>query len=437
LPAGSPYRDVGTGVLLGLTFLLRQLSGVLLVIAVMTFILLEPPREAQTGGRRLARTLIIVMACGLAGYLAKATDVTGWLLFGVWPFMLLGITWRRTAVAARPLATTIGHLLLGTLVAGLPLVVYHLAHHSLGAWLTETFIGAAEVTRLEFMRSPGYTMAAILGWRGLLHGGAAERLNGLFWLTLLAAAAVVAILTLRGIARGDRTGAIHPLPVIALAYSLVSVHYQVTLYLFYSAGLSLVAVLWLTSGRGAILRACAIGGVAALAAIGLYYQAGMPLSRGLRGTVAGTRAPVNTLLDLPRGGIYVEASDARRYESAVSLIHKEAGEGEAIFAFPDNAELYFLAERPNPFKFFNTALGIRSDRDLESVLAALKCRPPKLVFYDPDDKYNTPFSRRIAAAIRATYDSLPPLPPFEVYRARPPVLPAGPAQAACHAPGGA
>jgi hypothetical protein len=52
------------------------------------------------------------------------------------------------------------------------------------------------------------------------------------------------------------------------------------------------------------------------------------------------------------------------------------------------------------------------------VVQVIRCHPPKLVFYDPKDKYNTPASVRIAGTLRRQYEKLAPVPPFEVFRAR-------------------
>jgi hypothetical protein len=52
------------------------------------------------------------------------------------------------------------------------------------------------------------------------------------------------------------------------------------------------------------------------------------------------------------------------------------------------------------------------------VLQVIRCHPPKLVFYDPTDKYNTPASLRIAATLETRYEKLVGVPPFEVFRAR-------------------
>jgi hypothetical protein len=144
----------------------------------------------------------------------------------------------------------------------------------------------------------------------------------------------------------------------------------------------------------------------------------MPLTRHLQGTVAGERRFPTTPLLSPVAGIYVDGADAQLYQSLVRLIEDETQPGDTIFALPTNAELYFLGRRTNPFRFYNTAFGIRSSADLDSVLQVIRCHPPKLVFYDPTDKYNTPASVRIAGALGTRYEQLARVPPFEVFRAR-------------------
>ena len=157
---------------------------------------------------------------------------------------------------------------------------------------------------------------------------------------------------------------------------------------------------------------------AVIAGLALYYQAAMPLTRRFRGVVAGERRFPATPLPSAVAGIYVDAAEAQLYQSLVRLIDRETQPGDTIFALPTNAELYFLGRRTNPFGFFNTAIGVRSPADLDSVLQVIRCHPPKLVFYDPTDKYNTPASVRIAGTVRRQYEKLASVPPFEVFRAR-------------------
>jgi hypothetical protein len=190
------------------------------------------------------------------------------------------------------------------------------------------------------------------------------------------------------------------------------------IYLFYTVGLSLAAVLLLTAESSAGIRAVTLAVSTVIAVVALYYQAAMPLTRHLQGTVAGERRFPATPLPSSVAGIYVDAADAELYQSLVRLIDRETQPGDTIFALPTNAELYFLGRRTNPFRFYNTAFGIRSSADLDAVLQVIRCHPPKLIIYDPTDKYNTPASFRIAGGLGTLYEKLARVPPFEVFRAR-------------------
>jgi hypothetical protein len=228
----------------------------------------------------------------------------------------------------------------------------------------------------------------------------------------------------------------HPLPVIASIYSLVSLHYQLPIYLFYTIGLTLSAMLWLMADRAALSRVLGLTGSVFAAGVALYYQAGM-VTPSLQGVVAGERRFPTTLLQLPVAGIYVDSADAELYERLVQLTERETQPGDTIFAFPTNAEIYFLSRRTNPFRFYNTALGIRSSADLEETLRVIRCHPPKLVFFNPEDKYNTPASARIAAVLQAQYQLLETVPPFRVFRRLTDSSPVNGAEDGCSSLGGA
>jgi ABC-type multidrug transport system fused ATPase/permease subunit len=416
VPRGHPGRYLVTGVLLGTSFLFRQLSGVFLAIGVLVFLLLERAEPSREGRRDFARVMLLVFGIGLASYVLRNTDPVGWILLGVWPLPILFYAWRRTTMPNRELASMWLMLLLGALASALPLVVYHVANESVRDWLGDAFGAAASLPNLDFMRRPGYLMMAIMTWRGIQSGDVATRLNAIFWLVVLLLAAVLGVLLLRALGRASNGSSIHPLPVVASFYALVALHYQLSIYLFYTVGLTLAAVLWLTAQSRTLSRSLTQCAAAFLLAVGLYYQAGMPLNRHLQGVVAGERRFPGAILQSSVAGIYVDTADAALYQKLLQLTEQETQPGDTIFALPTNAELYFLSRRTNPFRFYNTALGLRSAADLKAALHVLTCTPPKLVFYNPHDKYNTPGSAQLAALIEARYERLAVVPPFQVFR---------------------
>jgi hypothetical protein len=119
-----------------------------------------------------------------------------------------------------------------------------------------------------------------------------------------------------------------------------------------------------------------------------------------------------------RSALRVDVRDCERYHRLVDVIAKEVPPGRPMFAVPSDAELYFLANRPNPFRFFNTALGVLDAHDLTQVLTTLVDDPPVIVTFRPDDKYNTAASQRIAQHVRGAYDLLETVDGVEVYRLR-------------------
>ena len=68
---------------------------------------------------------------------------------------------------------------------------------------------------------------------------------------------------------------------------------------------------------------------------------------------------------------------------------------------------------------------IRTDAALQMALEQLRTQPPRLVFYRPDDKYNTRAARALMDQVRRHYDFLEGHGGFEVYRSRQGRLPGG------------
>ena len=412
---GARWRLEAIGALVMTTVLYRQLSGVFVAMAALTFLLIEQARVDESvpgprgGSPWLGRALVIVMLLGLVGYLLRSTDQVGWLLFGIWPVLVLLWTLRATTMPTVEVVGAMTRMASGGAVAAFPLLAYHAAHGSLGAWYDDVVVTALSFPRMPFFDTMSYGshLASAIG--SILHGGVTGAVNGLLWVMLTLVAATTGAILIRRLAVGPRV--LSPLPILAVFYGVVSVHYQIPIYLTYTAGLSLVALLWLGHGRTPVAL-----GTVAVAGLALWFHAGQPLSRGIGGLTDGVRIPVEEENDLPRVGLRIERSDVELYREVLAVIEREAPPGSAIFAVPSHAELYFLGVRRNPFRFFNTALGVRTPEELDQVLATIDREPPALVFHDAADKYNTAASHAIMQQVEATYEPLPPIGPFRVFR---------------------
>ena len=119
---------------------------------------------------------------------------------------------------------------------------------------------------------------------------------------------------------------------------------------------------------------------------------------------------------LDRGRLRLDRVDRDVYGRFVKVIQAETRADEAIFALPNDAELYFLANRRNPFRFYNSALGIRTDDDLRHVMAEMQARPPRLVIFRPGDKYNNAASARVMSLVKSKYVRIDTIDGRDVYR---------------------
>ena len=102
-PSRSAGRLVALGFLLGVLFLVRQLTGVLFAMGALTYLLYEAQAAAAAPVRRavLSRALVAVMAVGLAGYLVANAEALRRPV--VWPLAAAdsGLGFRQSG-AGRP-----------------------------------------------------------------------------------------------------------------------------------------------------------------------------------------------------------------------------------------------------------------------------------------------------------------------------------------------
>jgi hypothetical protein len=298
------------------------------------------------------------------------------------------------------------------MLAAVPIVLYHLAHGSVGAWLVDLAAVPRTGTNLPFLRQPIYWWMLLLSLLQLPTGvlGAA---SALYWLALLAVAALNALLVLRRLRAGHEVPA---LSILAVFYAVVSVHYQVPLYLSFSVALSAASVLLLLAQHSRpVLGWATTGVVALLVCFSLRFQAAQPLSRKLGGTVASRRVPLPPSVPLPRSHLWIEPDERESYAQLLGVIERETKPEETILSVPANAELYFLSGRRNPFRFYNTALGLPDEDALLRTESALLAAPPRLVVFAPANKYNTSLSARLMQFIRKRYSLLRVIDGFEVY----------------------
>ena len=429
IPTTVKSRLPIVGFLIGTLFLFRQLSGVFVCMSVLTYLFIENRSvhtNTRTGNPIVARVVIAIMAAGLTAYLIRITDVAGFVLFGLCPLLILLGLFARTTSNNRQTLTMLGSVAIGGVVACLPLLSYHLIHGSLQSWLNDTVLSAVNLTRLSFMGQQLYLQFMYVGFQQLGRVPTiGELLNALYWITLHLLAFANGILVLGSLSHtwkstGGEVATTAPLPIVAAFYGIVSVHFQIPIYVHYSACLSIIGIMWLMASRRRGQYA-AMSLSLVLSGIAVFYHAGQPLVGTFPAFFSGRRNIMSLnqpLSSLPRVSLKIDAEDEKRYAEILKVIESHTRLDDTIFALPTSAELYFITGRRNPFRFYNSALGIRTESDFRQVRETIIAKPPKLVLYRPDDKYNTDYSRELMRVVEERYEFLGETSGFAVYGVR-------------------
>jgi hypothetical protein len=420
MPQGS-VRLLGAGVILGTLTLLRHLTGIWVAMAVISVVLLE--RSGDARGRQLAlmRLQIAIMLIAVVGYLywSPETEPGGLIFMGVWPVAVFGWMLFNVRTRNRDVAAGVGQLLAGALIPAVPLVGYHLVHGSLGVLLHDLVIVAAGESELGFYGRGWYGVLPLAGfYQAVTSFDIVHVINGLYWTVLPAISALNGILLLSSLRNGVDARSL-ALPLIAAFFAMVALLFEGPLYLYYTVGLSVISTLWLVSERAPRTGTIAAAATAALCAVAVMFHAGQTRERTPVQILRGERVTeFAALVDcgLPRCSLKLSTADAATYGRFVDLIEQDTAPGDFILAIPNDAELYFLAQRRNPTRFYNAAQGTTTAQQLRDVLHTLDNSPPRMVIYRPDDKYNTSATRQLMAAVRANYSLLGQHDGTEIYR---------------------
>jgi hypothetical protein len=418
VPRTGPLRLIGAGFWTGLICLFRQLSGVWIAMAVLVVALIE---RSEAGERRslLARALLAVMLLLMLAFvvLSRQGEPGAVGLFVLWPAAILVLALTRVSASDRQAAGALLQLATGAAIAATPLVAYCLAHHSAAAWFDDNVVAAVHLDRFVTVSGPWLAALPIAAaYQAVDSFEPVKIANGIYWAVLPLLATVNGLLIIKRLRRAvDVSNLI--LPVLAGFYSLGVLFLQDAIYLYFTVGLTLTAVLWLTASSPPVVRATWAGITVLLILVALTCHAGQPYTRTNEEALQGRRTTtvvVNT--GIARCSLRLDPLEIDPYRRLVAMIQESVPEGESIAAFPSDAELYFLTGRRNPFRFYNSAVGVRTPADVDDAVELIEGAAPRVITYRPADKYNTEASRAILERVRSRYDRVDTIGGVEVYR---------------------
>lgn len=395
------------GLLIGICFLTRQLSAVFLAMGALTGLAIFPTRTERNLDRDpvtsrsewLGRATLIMICVGIPLYFGFVSrDPVAFLLFGFFPALVAG--WTAFSPSIRPGLefAAVGRLLAGCGLAFVPFVVYHLYNGTLLFWIHDLFLLPFAIPTIDFVAESSYVLLLTDAIAGFVAGVSELRFSaiaasGLILLFMLAPM-LLGFLVMQRVVRNQRAG-LRPLHLVALFFAMVSAHYAIPIYLYFSAGLTTVALLDFI-GRQQFVHCRFAAHVTLLAAgCAVLFLAGRSPAT-LDRVLAGVAEPKTYVPREQRLGLWIERDDVHAYGKLVGRIQNLTPPDSPIFVFPAHPEIYFVANRSNPTIFANMAVGVRSCLYLEDLINSLRRKEVGTVVQFDSDKYATRYSELLA-----------------------------------------
>lgn len=410
------WRLVLVGFLTGLIFLLRQITGVFVAMAVLTYFLTEQTEETTGRETVLSKGLLGLMWLGSLAYLTTSTELGGLVLFGIWPLAILALAFFYSTTSNRKTVQTVVRMALGCVIAAAPILIYHVVHGSLWTFYDDTVLRALTVSQFSYLKFHRYWEQQQFAIQNIREFESLRTVaNGIYWVILPSLALIVGVLTVRAFHRQRTWSNISSLPIIAVFYAQVALLQQIPIYLFYSLPLTFAALIWLFAKTGPRRVVTLTLFTAFVTIVSIRYQAAQPIERTLAGIIRGDRIGLVPATTLPRTGLWIDPESLRIYTEVVNTIKDQTQANDTIFVLPNNPEFYFLSERKNPFRLWNTAIGVRNESEAALVMSVLENQPPKVIVIDPNDRNNTSYSNGMIAYVRKTYRLIKTVGNFEIY----------------------
>jgi hypothetical protein len=419
MPAEQRLRYVCSGMVLGACFLFRQLTFAFLSLGYLSFLAGESQKRDKQGVRGRHSTGIMLARGGLfcAGlpfvvYALSGANPDGILLFCLMPLLLHFSLALRAQMRIFPLLGRAVLTISGMGMVLVPFVLYIAINYDLGLWLEQTFVKPFALHEAEFKKRMLFLWLPFFGVQEIVANPFSPViiLNSVIWSVLPFASLFLGIVLFRF--RGRLR--MEPLPVLALSYGIVAVHYEIPIYLIFTLAPTLTALLFLSDSKFKRRNTMV---ALAVSAVLLYYHAGQPQERGVLGILRGTRLP-SEACDFPHCSLRVGHEVNVRYAKLYQILRPLLAGGASFYAFPYNPELFFLLDVPPHMGGYHFVMDVRSREELDHLIRVFDEDPPKVIVVDMTDKAVDGYAHELWSRIANRYEHIGQVDTVEVLRLR-------------------
>ena len=419
-PRTSRWYIPLAGLLIVTVGLTRHLTGAFVGMGTLSYLLFEEsknlkfsyPWREQWMGRLLCGSMLALLTL----YLLRSTDFVAFTMFGSWPVAFLAWQVTTPMVSNKRAIRLLGGLLLGIVIGAWPLLAYHVVNGSLAAMIDDNFVRTLDVLNWDNTKRLKYWWLPLAGMIEFSNNPRLTSfLSAIYFLILPFFAALNGFALLRAVRRRTLNVSL-ALPVLAAFYGLVSLFFQVPVYLYLTSILSIAGSLWLLLALKPPWQVPMMAILLFLCGMSLTFHAGEPIMRSTMDHIHPTKTALfDSRGQLPKMNLWINGSSLEAYGKVVRIIEKETNQGDYIFAIPNNAALYFMTGRRNPFRFFSTDHGVMNASEVQGVIQGLETLRPRIITFSPNDKRNTSHSLSIMEHVRGHSTLLSKNNSFEVY----------------------
>lgn len=419
IPETQKSRYLWSGMILGFCFLFRQVTFAFMALGYLSFLARESQLQNKTRtesqypqGVLASRVLLLSAGLPFVAYALGGCNPDGIVLFALMP-LFLHFRWASRAQVGIAQLSYRGVLTVaGAAMVLVPYVLYITVNYDLSLWMEHTFVRPFALHEAEHKKLMFFVWLPFFGIQEIIANpfNPVIVLNSVIWSILPFLSLVLGIVVFRSKSR-FRT---HPLPVLALSYGMVALHYEIPIYLIFTLTPTLTALLILTERkfeRFAMIMAIF------LSAVLLYYHAGQPQERGVLGILRGTRLP-SEACTLPYCSLQVGHEVNERYSKLYNILKPLVANGATFYAFPYNPELFFLLDVPPHKSGYHFLIDIRTREELDRLERAFEEDPPKVLVVDMTDKAAGAFAQELWAGLKERYVHVDQVDTVEILKLR-------------------